>query len=198
MTLQAGQLVTVKVEKPAAGGRMIARVGGQVALVAGAIPGEIVEVRVERLARQVAHAQTVAVVEPSGDRRPAPADPLCGGCAYAHVAYPRQLALKSEIVADAFARIARLPLADRVPVAPSREDGYRMRARLHVRGSRIGFFREGTHDICDVRQTRQLLPETCDALDRVGAALRSFGANTATEIELSENIDATERAIHVD
>src|SRR5262249_20159323 len=74
----------------------------------------------------------------------------------------------------------------------------RMRARLHVRGSRIGFFREGTHDICDVRQTRQLLPETCDALDRVGAALRSFGANTATEIELSENVDATERAIHVD
>ena len=35
-----------------------------------------------------------------------------------------------------------------------------MRARLHVRGSALGFFREGTHELCDARATRQLLPAT--------------------------------------
>ena len=31
-----------------------------------------------------------------------------------------------------------------------------MRARLHVRGDRVGFFREGTHDLCDAAATGQL------------------------------------------
>ena len=48
-----------------------------------------------------------------------------------------------------------------------------MRARLHVRGRLVGFFREGTHEVCDARQTRQLLPATLDAVDRLvaGAAV---------------------------
>ena len=73
-----------------------------------------------------------------------------------------------------------------------------MRARLHVRGWRVGFFREGTHDLCDARATRQLLPATCDALDRLVAAIRSLGADLVREIELSENVDATERVVHLE
>jgi tRNA/tmRNA/rRNA uracil-C5-methylase (TrmA/RlmC/RlmD family) len=102
------------------------------------------------------------------------------------------------VIADAFARIGRLALPGPVKVAPSPEEGYRMRARLHVRGQRYGFFREGTHDICDARATRQLLPASCDVLDRLMAAIRSVGAGNAEgvrEIELSENVDASSRAI---
>jgi len=73
-----------------------------------------------------------------------------------------------------------------------------MRARLHVRARRVGFFREGTNEICDARATRQLLPETADALDRVGAALQSLEVDQVREIEVSENIDASERVIHLD
>src|SRR5207253_7303641 len=98
--IQAGQVIRLRVEKPAAGGRMIARVDGQVVLVAGTIPGERVQAQVERVGKGVAYAQTVGVVEPSADRRPF-ADPLCGGCLYGHIDYARQLTLKSEIVGDA-------------------------------------------------------------------------------------------------
>jgi hypothetical protein len=73
-----------------------------------------------------------------------------------------------------------------------------MRARLHARGGRIGFFREGTHDLCDARATRQLLPSSCDALDALSAALRSTGGGDAREIDLSENIDASERVVHIE
>jgi 23S rRNA (uracil1939-C5)-methyltransferase len=72
-----------------------------------------------------------------------------------------------------------------------------MRARLHVRGSRFGFFREATHDLCDVRATRQLLPATVDTLERLMAAIRSIGAEHVREIELSENVDASERVVHL-
>jgi tRNA/tmRNA/rRNA uracil-C5-methylase (TrmA/RlmC/RlmD family) len=188
----------LQIEKPAAGGWMIAREDGQVVLVAGAIPGETVLARVERLGKGVAFARVVSVAEPSADRRDPFTDELCGGCLYAHVAYPRQLEITGQIVADALTRIGRSPLSKPVAVAPSPADGYRMRARLHVRGGRIGFFREGTHEICDARTTRQLLPETCDVLDRAAAALRTVGADLVREVEVSENVAADQRAVHLD
>jgi 23S rRNA (uracil1939-C5)-methyltransferase len=196
-----GDSVSLAIEKPAAGGRMIARLGGQVVLVGGAIPGERVTARIERAGKGVLFADTVSPDEPSPDRRPVVSDPLCGGCLYAHIGYVRQLAIKSDVIADAFARIGHVELPAPVRVAPSPEEGYRMRARLHVRGQRYGFFREGTHDICDARATRQLLPSSCDVLDRLTAALRSVDAGNAQglrEIELSENVDASGRAVCLD
>ncbi len=196
--LKPGDILPLIVEKPAAGGAMIARHDGRVVLVSGAIPGERVQARVVRVQKGVAHAGTVAIDEPSPDRREPSGDPLCGGCLYSHIAYPRQLAIKSQVIADAFTRIGRIELPAPVIVAGSPEDGYRMRARLHVRGSRFGFFREGTHDLCDARATRQLLPATLDTLDRLMAAVVSAGAETVREIELSENVDGSERVVDVE
>jgi len=193
-----GQTLPLTIEKPAVGGRMIARANGQVVLVSGAIPGERVHARIERVAKGVAYAETVGVDDPSPDRRTDVRDPLCGGCLYTHIAYPRQLEIKSLVIADAFQRIGRLPLQSPVRVAASPEEGYRMRARLHVRGGRIGFFREGTHDLCEARQTRQLLPSTCDAIDTLAAAIRNDTIDGIRELELSENVDASERAVFVD
>jgi 23S rRNA (uracil1939-C5)-methyltransferase len=199
--LSAGLVTTLSVEKPAVGGRMIARVDGQVVLVAGAIPGERVSARIERVGKGVAYADTVALEQPSSDRREPFTDPLCGGCLYAHIAYPRQLLIKGQVITDAFGRIGRLVLPTAPIVAPSPDEGYRMRARLHLRAgsSRAGFFREGTHEVCDARATRQLLPATCDVLDRLSATLRSRGeAVGACEIDISENIDASERTMHLE
>ena len=196
--LTAGQTLTLGVDKPAAGGRMIGRVDGQVVLVGGAIPGERVQARVDRVGKGVAFAETVGVDEPSADRRAAFADPSCGGCTYSHIAYPRQLEIKGQVISDAFARIGRLTLPSVVTVKPSPEHGYRMRARLHVRGGRFGFFREGTHDLCDARATHQLLPDSCDALDRLAAAIQSTGTNIVHGLELSENVAADQRVVHLD
>jgi 23S rRNA (uracil1939-C5)-methyltransferase len=197
-TLGQGQIIALTIEKPAVGGRMIARAQGQVVLVDGAVPGERVTARIERVARGVAYAETLTVEEPSPDRQLPPADRWCGGCLYAHIAYPRQLQIKSLVVADAFARIGRLSWSTHVPVAASPSEGYRMRARLHWRRRTLGFFREGTHDVCDARATGQLLPASCDALDRIGSVLSTLPPETVREIELSESIDASQRVVHLD
>src|SRR5260370_4297753 len=73
-----------------------------------------------------------------------------------------------------------------------------MGAGLHVRGGRVGFLREGTHEVGDARQTRQLLPASCDAPDRLAAAIRSPGAESVREIELAENLEASDRVIALD
>lgn len=194
--LKPGQTLSLTVEKPAAGGRMIARAEGQVVLVSGAIPGERASIRIERVAKGVAYGEAIDIEMASPDRRQWDGDAMCGGNLYARIAYPRQLTLKSQLITDALARIGRVAWPQPIDVRASREDGYRMRARLHLREGRIGFFKEGSHRICDARATRQLLPSACDVLDAVAAALPEPGLRA--EIELSENADGTARVIHVE
>lgn len=184
-------------DRPVAGGRMLARHDGRVVLVAGAIPGERVRARVERVSRDVTFATAVEILEPSADRREPPADPACGGAAYAHIRYDRQLALKADIIADAFRRIGKVALDGPVKVRPSPERGYRVRARLHVRQRRAGFFREGTHVLCDAGATGQLLPETMTAVEATLSAIDAHLADCEALV-VSENIAATERVIHLE
>jgi 23S rRNA (uracil1939-C5)-methyltransferase len=176
---------------------MIARAGGQVVLVAGAIPGERATVQIERVAKGVAYGQALAIEQSSPDRREPFVDPACGGCAYAHIAYPRQRAIKAQVVADALGRIGRVVWPAPIVVAPSPDEGYRMRARLHVKDGRIGFFREGSHELCDARTTRQLLPATCDVLDQIADRLSALDPING-ELEISENVAATDRVAHLE
>ena len=177
---------------------MLARHNGQVVLVWGAIPGERVRARVERTGKGVLFAETTEVVAASPDRRDTVADWRCGGNVLAHVAYERQLQLKAEIIRDAFTRIGRLPL-DAVPaLTGSPERGYRMRARLHVRGGRIGFVREGSHDVCAVGPTRQMLASTVAWIDAAEARLRLDELAGLVSIEIAENVPASERAVHLE
>lgn len=195
MSLTAGMEVPLAIDKPAAGGRMIARHEGQVVLVLGGIPGERVLARVERADRSLAFADVVEVLEASADRREA-ADLRCGGCSYAHIAYPRQLGLKAEVIADAFGRLGRIT-APPLEVAASPQRGYRMRGRLHVRAGIAGFYREGSHELCDAAQTAQLSDAAVVAGRAAVEALASTGAD-ASSVMISENIAADERALYVE
>jgi 23S rRNA (uracil1939-C5)-methyltransferase len=195
--LTSGQIVELEVERPVAGGRMLARHDGQVVLVAGTIPGERVRAKIERVAKAVAHAETIEVLTASPDRRPA-ADWRCGGRDYAHVAYDRQRALKGEIVADAFRRVGKLPLAAPPDVIASPEEGYRLRARLHASAGQLGFFREGTHALCDAGATGQLSAGTVHWIRHAPRALAPAVAATIAGVEIAENVPETERTAHVE
>ena len=198
MSLVEGQAVELAIERPAAGGRMIARHQGQVVLVRGAIPGERVKVWIERAEKRLAYAVPRDVLEPSPDRRPDGADPLCGGALYSHIKYGRQIAIKSDVLRDAFARLGRYPIEGAVPVAASPEDGYRMRARFHVHGGRAGFYREGTHQLCDAAPTRQLTDAAMTSVTAVAAAMDSEAPGAVTSISVTENLAGTERAVHLE
>ena len=177
---------------------MLARHNGQVVLVWGAIPGERVRARVERTAKGVLYAETMEVLSASSDRRDAAPDWRCGGNVLAHVSYPRQRQLKSDIIRDAFARIGRLPLADAPDVVGSPELGYRMRARLHARDGRIGFMREGSHELCAVGPTGQMLPATVAWIEAAEERIRRDRLRGLASIEIAENIPASQRACHLE
>ena len=177
---------------------MLGRLDGQVVLVSRAIPGERVRARVERIGKGVIYAETSEVVRASPHRRSASADWRCGGNMLSHVTYEHQRQLKGEIVQDAFRRIAHIPLATVPEVTASPEAGYRMRARLHARDGRLGFYREGTHELCDAATTAQLLPSTTAWIARAEDHLRRERLTGLAGLELAEDVTGTQRACHLD
>jgi 23S rRNA (uracil1939-C5)-methyltransferase len=147
---------TVHVEKMAAGGDGIARLGdGRVVFVDGALPGETVRVAVHTSKRDFAKGSVTEVLEPSPHRLSPPCPELaagCGGCAWQHIAPEAQLGWKAEIVADALRRTGRLPdaaVGTRVALGSSVPPwGYRTTMRLAVAvDGRVGLRAGSSHRV---------------------------------------------------
>ena len=189
------RILNLRIERPVAGGAMLAHHGGRVVLVEGAIPGERVHARVDRERRDVLFATVIGVIEPDPDRRSLESDPACGGQAYLHIQYDRQRQLKSQMIGDALRRMTKLD-AVAVPVAPSREHGYRMRSRLHAGSSGLGFLRGGTHKLCNSARTGQLLPETNRVVSKIGRRLSRSKYKSVAYVDLAESVNAEMRVMN--
>lgn len=110
--LQIGEILRVEIEKVAHGGHFIARHEGAVIFVRHGIPGEVVEVQITGLDKSFARADVVAVIEPSPMRQVAPCQYAgsCGGCDFQHIEISHQRQLKSDVIAEQFARIAKMEI----------------------------------------------------------------------------------------
>ena len=110
--LHIGEILRVEIEKVAHGGHFIARHEGAVIFVRHAIPGEVVEVEITGIEKSFARADVVAVIEPSSHRRSAPCQYAgsCGGCDFQHIEVAHQRELKSDVIAEQFARIAKMEI----------------------------------------------------------------------------------------
>jgi 23S rRNA (uracil1939-C5)-methyltransferase len=137
------------------GGKGVARHEGKVYFVPFVIPGEEVSVRVVREKKKFAEGELVSVETPSPDRvEPrCPYFGRCGGCAYQHISYERQLALKAQQVEQTLRRVGRLEQVPMRPIVPSPETyEYRNRIRVHVEGGCTGFYAHGSHALIDIAE----------------------------------------------
>jgi 23S rRNA (uracil1939-C5)-methyltransferase len=189
---------TLTLDKAVAGGRALARLDGRIVLVAGGIPGERVRVTMERTGKGVAFARVVAVEEASPDRVTPDADPQCGGLAFAHVSYPRQLELKRGIVEDAMGRIGRLRDLPTIVVLGSPVREWRIRARLHAQGRDVGFFREGTHSLCDAAPSGQLAPGLLELAQDTMARLRPDLTRSVEALLVTQTVRGDAQAVHLE
>lgn len=118
------------------GGLTLGRLeGGRVILVTGALPGELVEVRVEAR-KGVLFGEVVRVVEPSAQRVVAPDHP---GLDLAHADHRLQLDIKREVVVDAAARALRREVPVPAVVPSPALWGYRSVVQPAVHSRRLGY-----------------------------------------------------------
>jgi 23S rRNA (uracil1939-C5)-methyltransferase len=168
--MKTGDEAILEITDIAYGGAGLARHEGRVVFVPFTIPGETVRVRIGKVTRGWMQARAVEIVSPS-PARVAPPCPLfgrCGGCAYQHIAHPRQLEIKTRQVSETLRRIGKFAEPPVEPARPSpRAYGYRNRITVHVRPPRIGFHGMDPRELVDVRNC--LL-----AGDAVNAALQAL------------------------
>jgi 23S rRNA (uracil1939-C5)-methyltransferase len=175
----------LRLTAPAHGGAAVARAeDGKVWLVNYALPGEVVEAEPRGRQGGVSVAAATHVIEPSPHRVAAPCPYFgeCGGCQLQHAAYSYQLALKRQVVEEAWSR-AGLRLPPDAPVL-GMEDPWRYRIRgefeaIFQGGAwRFGFHRLRSHSVLPI--------ETCPIHDqRIELALPAF-AQAANELQLKD------------
>ena len=131
----------------------VGRESGKAIFVPYTIEGELVSAEIVREKKQFAEAELVNVREPSPDRvQPqCPYFGRCGGCAYQHINYEHQLAIKWRQVRDVLRRIGKLKDIPMRPIIPSPEQyGYRNRITVHTRQGVVGFFRRDSNRLIDI------------------------------------------------
>ena len=171
------------IERLAAGGDGVGRIGAKVAFVPRTAPGDEVEVEIRDERKTWCRARVLRLLKSGPDRTapPCPAFGNCGGCDWQHLTYPAQLAAKRTIVEDALRRIGRLEPPTVWPTIPSTlEYGYRHRARLHTArrddATAFGFFRSGTHDVVPLENCPVLHPALNAMLGILAETARRYPA----------------------
>jgi 23S rRNA (uracil1939-C5)-methyltransferase len=101
--LARGAEVELAIEKFADRGKSLARLGGYVVFVDGAVPGDRVRARVFKRKKAFAEARLLEVLAPSPLRTAPRCEYFgsCGGCKWQHVRYEAQLAMKRQAVEEA-------------------------------------------------------------------------------------------------
>ncbi len=186
--LTVGSHHEVTIEKLVYGGDGLAHIGTRAVFVPYAATGDKLVVCITALARNFARGVIEEVIEPSPARRSPPCIHfgVCGGCHLQHLEYDAQLTAKSAFLRESLHRIGHIEWPNEIEVIPSAEFGYRSRAEIKVdRGedgkARIGYFRAGSHEVCEIESCAILLPAANRELQRLHSE-RSLIPSDATRV----------------
>lgn len=167
-------MIEVVVEKLVYGGKGLARHDGLTIFIPGVIFGEKVTVEVKRKRKGITEAELVEIIEPSPDRitPPCKGEEECTGAHWPYISYQAQLRFKEEILLETLRKIGNIEPRNILPIIPSHDtEHYRLRVQFNVRykDSRpmIGFFREGTHHLIEIKNGFLLHPLINKSLDAI-------------------------------
>ena len=180
--MKEAQELTVNIEKVGYGAFGIARHEGQTIFVPGSIPGDKVQISIERDKGRYAHAKLLSYLDRSPHTKSSPcAYESCGGCQWLHAKASEQLAWKQSFVRDAFERIGKLTVPSDYQLIPS-PDEFHYRNRVLLRGTvhgdgkiGVGFFKKATKDQVHIEKcmiARPVLNQLIEKLSRMEVSVK--------------------------
>lgn len=184
--------LTLEIEKVAHGGVFVARHEGQVYFVSGALPGEKVEALVTEQAKSFSRAEVLEVIEPSPHRVPhfwKAALKGAGGAEFGHIDLAFQRELKTQVLQENLARMAKLESDAQVEAAPSdREDGLRYRTRVQLNVDASGLAGPSKTRSNEIVFTKDL-PLAVQEIEELGLHLKNFSGVQKIKIAASNTGD---------
>lgn len=158
------------------GGSCIVHHDGKVGFVSGAIPGETVQIEIDRMLSKRFFGHVVGVSEPSAHRISPPGSRQLEGMELAYMSDRHRRTLMADVVRDALTRVggrefgqahAGLDISvatpgDIIGVADV-ADHWRLRLEVTLNGEGVAcMYREGTHDLVELED----IPFVVDAISR--------------------------------
>jgi 23S rRNA (uracil1939-C5)-methyltransferase len=143
----------------------------------------VVRVETERAKNDLWRGRLIEVLEPSPSRI-TPGCPYfqrCGGCQYQHIDYPFQLEQKREILREALQRVGRIEFPGEIGVISGEPWQYRNRVQLHIEGGAVGYFAQGSRDLCAIDHCPIASPKRNETIGQIKAQ------RAATAVELFTN-----------
>ncbi len=193
-------MAELEIAEVGGGGWGIARRDGEVWLVGGALPGELVRAEAARRRAGIVEARTVEVLQASPWRAQSPCPLLgsCGGCDMGHVAEAGRGEMVRAVVRGAL-RHAPAELAARLATARLERgngEGYRLRVRLHwdAATGALGFRAVRSHRVVRIHPCRVVsarLRETMGELEQALGTARCGGG----EVEWLESLNSSQAVL---
>lgn len=166
MSLLPGNKYIIEITGLSHEGAGVGRLEGTAVFVAGALPGETVEVVLQKVKKKYVIGMLSQVLTPSTSRvEPlCPVYEACGGCQLQHLAYAKQLEAKTQRVGETLRRIGKLDHFILKPIQGMKKPWhYRNKAQLHAayyQGKlRLGYFRPETWELVPIEDCYLLPPE---------------------------------------
>lgn len=185
-------MTVLEIDAVGSEGEGIGRLDGKAVFVAGAVPGDVVDVEIVTAKKRFARGRLNAIETPSADRVPMPCRHAaeCGGCSWQMVSREVQAGWKQQAVGAALSRIGRFADVDVRPIeTPGPDFGYRNRLDLHPSPRGPGFHRPGSHDLVVIAECLLAAPPVVALLDEV------MGRPVDTDLTLRAGVRTGEAVI---
>lgn len=152
------QIIELKIERPAYGGRSIGQLDGFVYFVNNTLPGETVRARVTKIRKNCGEADLEEILE----KAPSRITPTCGlaalceGCCYQHMEYKAEVALKQELLLNLLEHMGKNPNVNCVETFPSPSPlEYRNKITMHIAHDEtdtvsLGYFGKDNQSVLDI------------------------------------------------
>ena len=161
----------VKIEKLSNLGTGITRVEGQIVFVENACPEDILKIKITKVNKNYAKAQSIEIITPSVHRvKPfCPLHNVCGSCQMQFIDYDYQLVLKKQIVEDALKTIGKIDIPVNNPIRSPHIKAFRHKVQCPVSQTKVsgrllaGYYKPQSHEIVNIKYC-PIQPEICDKI----------------------------------
>lgn len=137
-------------------GEGVCRIDGKACFVPFVIPGESIELEKTEEKKNFSRGRLLKLIESSDDRID-PACPYfeqCGGCAYQHMNYQRELRLKQDIVKQSLKRIGRIDTEVNPALEMNEPWAYRNKVTWHIKREKeryiMGYYQNNSNHLLDI------------------------------------------------
>ena len=157
----------VKIEKLDHFGRGICHIDNKICFVEGALPGEVVDITIQKDNKKMMEASVSSILVPSSCRMESacPYVQFCGGCHLQEISFLEENSYKENKVKEILERFGEVDASKILPIVSHQESFYRNKIVLHGKNGILGLYQKNSHDIVPISKCLLVLPKIQEIMD---------------------------------